>query len=270
MRRSLTFKRSNTNLSEKINKNNNELEFSYEYFAYVRPCMTFINSLPFDLNLSLNDFIMIKLDKNKTENRYDIHPSKLNDRLNFKLTLDYYGKKYKSDYNMPENDLVDIELFEEGNEYAERKNFNLLKLPKEVELEQDIKYTLNLICFSCLSYNITFYSDYIINNRLPYSLWYIPCDKKGIKGIKGDLIGTREKHIENNRLNLISLNNNEEKFIIRSEKSKWSNPFDINTIGVNGAITIDDQVELIRKETSTKSKDIACLISKSRKYCIIT
>ena len=48
---------------------------------------------------------------------------------------------------MPENDLVDIELFEEGNEYAERKNFNLLKLPKEVELEQDIKYTLNLICF---------------------------------------------------------------------------------------------------------------------------
>ena len=266
MRRSLTFKRSNTNLSEKINKNNNELEFSYEYFAYVRPCMTFINSLPFDLNLSLNDFIMIKLDKNKTENRYDIHPSKLNDRLNFKLTLDYYGKKYKSDYNMPENDLVDIELFEEGNEYAERKNFNLLKLPKEVELEQDIKYTLNLICFSCLSYNITFYSDYIINNRLPYSLWYIPCDKKGIKGIKGDLIGTREKHIENNRLNLISLNNNEEKFIIRSEKSKWSNPFDINTIGVNGAITIDDQVELIRKETSTKSKDIACLISKSRKY----
>ena len=262
-----SFKRRNSNLSEMINMKNSEIQFSYEFFVYVRPCLTFINSLPFDLNIIVNDFKQIKLEKNKSENIYNYKPdSTNNNNMSIKIILDYYEKKYKSDYNIPDTDLVNIELFELENENSEKKNFSMVKLPKEVELESDIKYTLNIKGFSCLSYNIIYYCEYIINNRLPYPIWYIPCDKKGLKSLKGELIGTRQKQLPNNRLSFISLNSKENKFIIRSENSKWSNPFDINTIGVNGAITIDDQVENIRKQTSTKSKDIACLISKSQRY----
>ena len=265
--RSNSYKRTNTNATEKINLNNTEFEFSYEYFVYVRPCMTFINLLPFNLNISINDYIKIQLDKNKTENIYDINPQNLNNNhFSLKIILDYYEKKYKSDYNIPDTDLSEIELFEDQNDYAERKVFNMVKLAKEIELENDIKYTLILKGYSCQSYNITFYSDYIINNRLPYPLWCIPCDKNGIKKLKGDIISSREKLLQNNSLNLITLANNEDKFIIRSENSQWSNAFDINTLGVNGAITIDEEVESVQKKKYQKSKDIACLISKSQKY----
>ena len=262
-----SFVRKNTNAMEKINLNSVEFSFSYEFFVYVRPCMTFINSLPFNLNISINDFIKLPLEKNKTENIYDINPEDLNNnQLSFKLNLEYYDKKYKSDYNILEFDLTEIELFEEENDYAEKKIFNLLRIPKEIELEQDIRYTLILKGFSCQSYNLIFYSDYIINNRLPYPLWCIPCDKKGLKNIKNDIIGKKQILLPNNCLNLITLQNNTEMLMIRSEESMWSKPFDINTIGVNGAITIDDQIDTIHNKKCTKSKDIACLISKSRKY----
>jgi hypothetical protein len=118
--------------------------------------------------------------------------------------------------------------------------------------------------YSCLSYNIIFYCDYIVNNRLPYTLWCIPCDKKGIK--QYDIISTKQKILPNNRLSLINTSNNQNKFIIRSEDSQWSQPFDINTIGVNGAITIDEQVDTIHVKKYNKSKNIACLISKSQKF----
>ena len=261
------FARKNTLYSEKINLKNKELEFSYEYFVYVRPSMTFHNSLPFDLDVSINDFIKFKLEKNKSEDIYYINPEKLNNKeLSIKLTLNYYDKKYKSNYHVPKNDLSEIELFEEGNNNSEVKIINMLKLPKEIELDSDIKYTLKLAGFSCKSYNMIFYSDYIINNRLPYDLWCIPCNKKGISSFKNDIIGTIQKVLPKNSLNLITLPNNEDKFIIRSEDSNWSKPFDINSIGVNGAVTIDSQVESVQKEVLTKSKDIACLISKSQKY----
>jgi hypothetical protein len=58
-------KRTNTNISELVNINNSELEFSYEFIVYIRPCMTFINSLPFDLDININDFIKFKLEKVK-------------------------------------------------------------------------------------------------------------------------------------------------------------------------------------------------------------
>ena len=261
------YKRKDTLYTEKVNLQNTELEFSYEYFIYVNPSLTFFNSLPFDLDVSINDFIKFKLEKNKSENTYYINPEKLNDNgLSIKLLLNFYDKKYKSNYHVPKDDLEEIELFEENNNNSEKKYFNMLKLPKEIELDSDIKYTLKLIGFSCKSYNMTFYSDYIINNILPYPLWCIPCNKKGFSGLKKDVIGMIQKELPQNSLNLITLPNNEDKFIIRSENSQWSKPFDINTIGVNGAITIDSEVESVQKKILTKSKDIACLISKSQKY----
>ena len=143
--------------------------------------MTFINSLPFDLDINVNDFIKFKLEKSKKENIYNLHSNNLiQNTINLKIMLYDYEKQYTSDYNIPEDDLVEIELYENQNNYSERTNFNIVKLPKEVELESDIKYTLNLKGYSCLSYNIFFYCDYIINNRLSYPLWCIPCDKKGI------------------------------------------------------------------------------------------
>ena len=261
-----TLKRTNTNISELVNINNTELEFSYEFIVYVRPCMTFINSLPFDLDININDSIKFKLEKNKNENIYDLHSNNLiQNTINLKIILYNYEKQYTSDYNIPEDDLAEIELYEIQNNYSERKNFNIVKLPKEIELESDIKYTLNLKGYSCLSYNIVLYCDYIINNRLSYPLWCIPCDKKGIDNI-GEMIHCKENKLDNNRLSIITLTNNEDKFIIRSENSQWSKPFDINTIGINGAISIDDQVKSFQYQTYTKSKDIACLISKSQKY----
>ena len=261
-----TLKRTNTNISELVNISNSELEFSYEFIVYVRPCMTFINSLPFDLDINVNDSIKFKLEKNKNENIYDLHPNNLiENNINLKIILYDYEKQYTSDYNFTEENLEEIELYEIQNNYSERANFNIVKLPKEVELESDVKYTLNLKGYSCLSYNIFFYCDYIINNRLSYPLWFIPCDKKGIDKV-GEVIGAREKKLEKSRLSIITLTNNEDKFIIRSENSQWSKAFDINTIGINGAISIDDQVKSIQYQTHTKSKDIACLISKSQKY----
>ena len=261
-----TLKRTNTNISEIVNINNSELEFSYEFIVYIRPCMTFINSLPFDLDINVNDSIKFKLEKNKSENIYDMHSNNIiQNNINLKITLYDYEKQYISDYNIPEDDLVEIELYENQNNFTKRTSFNIVKLPKEIELESDIKYTLNLKGYSCLSYNIFFYCDYIINNRLSYPLWCIPCDKKGLDNI-GEMIGIKEKKLENNKLSIITLTNNEDKFIIRSENSQWSKPFDINTIGINGAISIDDQVRSLQYQTYTKSKDIACLISKSQKY----
>ena len=262
------YKRKDTYLSEKINLKSNELEFSYEYFVYVNPSITFFNSLPFDLDVSINDFIKFKLEKNKSENTYYINPEKLNDNgLSIKLILNMYEKRYKSDYHVLKDDLEEIELTEDGNINSdEKKIFNMLKLPKEIELDADIKFTLQLKGFSCKSYIMTFYSDYIINNRLPYTLWCIPCNKKGFSGLKKDIIGTLQKKLPENSLNFITLPYNEDKFIIRSENSQWSKPFDINAIGVNGSITIDSEVENVQKKVTSKSKDIACLISKSQKY----
>jgi hypothetical protein len=118
--------------------------------------------------------------------------------------------------------------------------------------------------YSCLSYNIIFYCDYIVNNRFLYTLWCIPCDKRGIK--QNDIISTKQKILPNNRISLINTSNNENKFIIRSDDSQWSQPFDINTIGVNEAITIDELVDTIHVKKYNKSKNIACFISKSQKF----
>ena len=55
---------------------NTELEFSYEYIIYIHPAITFFNSLPFDLDVSINDFIKFKLEKNKSENSQRYNRSK--------------------------------------------------------------------------------------------------------------------------------------------------------------------------------------------------
>ena len=88
-----SIKRVNTNIQEIQNLNSTEFEFSYEFFVYVRPCMTFVNKLPFKLNLSINDFIKIQLEKNKSENIYDVNPENLKEnQLSLKLVLEYYEK----------------------------------------------------------------------------------------------------------------------------------------------------------------------------------
>ena len=75
------------------NLNSTEFQFSYEFFVYVRPCMTFVNKLPFNLNLSINDFIKFQLEKNKSENIYDVNPENLKEnQLSLKLVLEYYEK----------------------------------------------------------------------------------------------------------------------------------------------------------------------------------
>ena len=33
-----------------------------------------------------------------------------------------------------------------------------------------------------------------------------------------------------------------------SQESQWSSPFDVNSVGVNGVVTIDDQVDSIRNK----------------------
>ena len=63
-----SIKRINTNIQEIQNLNSTEFEFSYEFFVYVLSCMTFVNKLPFNLNLSTNDFNKFQLKKNKSEN----------------------------------------------------------------------------------------------------------------------------------------------------------------------------------------------------------
>jgi hypothetical protein len=106
-----SFKRKNTNISEIVNMKNSEIQFSYEFFVYVRPSLTFINSLPFDLNIIINDFKQVKLEKNKSEHIYYLKPDNINsNNISLKIILDYYEKKYKSDYNIPDTDLVNIEL----------------------------------------------------------------------------------------------------------------------------------------------------------------
>jgi hypothetical protein len=53
--------------------------------------MTFVNKLPFNLNLSINDFIKFQLEKNKSENIYDVNPENLKEnQLSLKLVLEYH------------------------------------------------------------------------------------------------------------------------------------------------------------------------------------
>ena len=55
--------------------------------------MTFVNKLPFNLNLSTNDFNKFQLKKNKSENISDVNPENLKEnQLSLKLVLEYYEK----------------------------------------------------------------------------------------------------------------------------------------------------------------------------------
>ena len=106
-------------------------------------------------------------------------------------------------------------------------NSNIIKIHVKKTPEEKYKhynyFSLKTEQFSTLSCEIKFCFDYIITNRLEYDLLCQPV-VKSIDTSKIDL-NTAIK-IFKKKLNLISVEHQETKLVIKTPESKWSKVFD--------------------------------------------
>ena len=240
-----------TTLDESLN------DFWYEYLVYIRPFATFKNQLPINLSFTHGNSSEKSLKPFKSTFIYsDLREEKEQIRISF----EHNGDKYRSPYIDITNNTF-VELINNDNESKENLFCSVLKSKKRIDYMANLNSDVKLLEFSTSSYEYTFYFKYLIMNKLPNSLWVKPCRKK--KSKKDKIV---ESELKSGNLTIMSQNNNSEtKYILREEKSKWSEPFDLRTINKKGTIEIDTEIEKEEKNI-INTKDISCILSWGKNY----
>ena len=122
-----------------------------------------------------------------------------------------------------------------------------------------------------------FFFDYLFTNRLTKKIWVRPCDTKGITKLTPEQVVQNVVELPPSSLSLLSLPNYETDCVIKDENSPWSQPFNMNTIGVQGVVKLDSTNYPVAPGTISTSQynqnlsfqatnEIACLLSGSDVY----
>ena len=233
-------------------------EINYEYTIHIRPSFIVVNKLPFTLLFSYESQELI-IETLKSEDIYDISI----DNIEVNIKIDYYGIYYKSQI------FTLIEM--ENDQYIDLANENnpiyfkchILKKPLQNKIKKPKSYFLETKEYSINTYEVIFFFDYIVNNRLTKTLWICPCKTK-IKKLKEIEINMKKHELKPSSLSLLSFPDYEPQFSLKDEYSNWSAPFNMNTIGIEGAILLDN---VSNKKISLNSiYEIAVIISNSDLY----
>ena len=269
-------KKNNEGINNNTNNNNNIFDNSllslhsesdipypeddYEYCLYVRPSFRIVNKLPFTLYFIYKDKEAI-IETLGNEDIYEFSTDSVDNEICAKI--DYYGILYKSE-NFRLNDI-------EYEKYIDLKNENntlclkchILKNPLQNKIKKPRSYFLENKSFSIKTYEILFFFDYIINNRTTKSLWICPCRTK-MKKLKEVDINMKKQELKPSTLHLLSFPDYEPQFSIKDESSNWSCPFNMNTVGIEGVIELDN---IISNTYSLKTiNEIAVILSTSDLY----
>ena len=257
----LTINELNTTHTMNNNKLNENLipEINYEYIITIRHPLTIINKLPFTLYFSYNNKnLPIECLEEK-----QIHDFKLNDEKNFiQIKIKYFEKIYSSD----KINLIDIEI----HQYIdlineENKNClkcHLLKRPKDKKIEKPKNYFIETKGYSINTYEIIFFFDYLVNNRLTHPLWI--CPNKDMKKMSKEEIALKSQKLFPTSLNLLSFPDYEYTISIKDENSNWSESFNINVIGVQSSVKLNNQNN--QTESLNLINEIAIIMSSSDIY----
>ena len=231
--------------------------FWYEYLVYIRPFAVFYNQLPINLVFTLGNSNEKKL---KTFKNTYIYNDLRDEDEQVRITFNYDGDKYRSPYFDITNK-NSIELINNDNQTKENLFCCILKSKKKIDFHDNLNNDVTLIEYSTSSYEYTFYFKYLIMNKLPNTLWAKPYRKK--KSKKEKII---EFELKSGSLTLLNHSHiGDNKYIIREENSRWSEPFDLRTINKKGTIEIDTEIEKEEKNI-INTKDISCILSWGKNY----
>ena len=248
--------------SQKENNDNDELlipEINYEYIITVRYSLIIMNKMPLTLFFKYNDK-EINLQPLKKTDLKDFSADKVDNY--FFIKIKYFGTFYSSDKIY----LINKEI----HQYIELKNetdktvlqCHMIKRPEKKVIDKQKNYFVETKGYSINTYEIIFFFDYILNNRLTHELWICPC--KDIKKMSQEEIKKKSKKMFPTSLNLLSFPEYEYKISIRDENSDWSESFNINTIGIQSSIKLKHQFNSIKSYNLIN--EIAIIFSSSELY----
>ena len=235
-------------------------EIDYEYTICIRPSIIIVNKSPFTLYFSHNNR-NVTLETLEKKESYDFGKGSINDDLY--LEIEYYGIFYKS----KPFKLIDmysdkyLDLTNENNQSCLK--CHILKKPIQKIMKKPRSYFLEIKEFSINTYEIIFFFDYIINNRLTKSLWICPCKEK-MKKLKEEEINLKKQELRPTSISILSFPDFEPQFSIKDDSSSWSAPFNMNTVGIEGSLELNNISNLNNSPNSIK--EIAVILSTSEIY----
>ena len=239
----------------------NKIQDGYDYIINIQSCVEFFNSLPFPLIIH-KDGKEIILKPLQTEVFYDLQPEQ--NIASIKISLDYYGKKYESrEFAIRER--IDHLILYCENDNIKEINMHVAKVPCSKKTLAN-NQLLKIEQFSTKSLKYIFFFDYLITNRLNTDILCLSTNNKKFDKKdenKNPIILQKEK------INLITLPENDGKLMIRLNDTEWSDAFEMNTIGIEGVVRINKKINIIsndKKDDLMTSIDIACIITISDNY----
>ena len=231
-------------------------ERNYEYNIYVRPSFKISNKLPFPLYFIYKEQELI-IENLQKEDIYEISSQSMDDEIYIKIN--YYGIEYKSETFR----LNDIEyekyIFLNYESSIYPLQCHILKKPLENQIGKPKSYFLETKGYSINTYELIFFFDYMINNRLTKRIWICPCKTKMSK-LKEDQINLKKLELMPSSLNLFSFPDYEPNFSIKDDNSNWSIPFNMNVVGIQSSI----QLQSINN--NNEINEIAVILSNSDLY----
>ena len=240
-----------------------KIEKSYEYTILIRPCATFVNQIPFDLLYTIENENDKRLTSLQKGNLYNLIPT--DDNTKIKVKVNYYDIIYTSEDFTLCCDMDTMVLTANDKKLV----MKMKKTPKDLSKRFNNRL-LKIAFHSTISTEYTFYFEYLITNRMSNALYLIPNDPKAKgKENKNEIIELTAK-----KVNPLSYPSKETKMMIKTDETSWSKPFDINTQGIDGVISLEKTIDIIstsvdkkKKENKyTTSTDIAILIASSQNY----
>ena len=254
-----------------LNQTNNQLfDYDYEYIIYIRPYLTLVNKTPLPINITTPEGLK-KIDTLEKEAYYT------NDVSNMKFTMEYDNIIYTSQsFSLTdENTYVDLT----SNASVNPIKCHIFRNPVKLTMPSPQKFFCEIKDYSITSYEYTFFFDYLFNNRLTKKIWVRPCDSKGIAKLTPGQINQKVLELQPSSISLLSLPDYETDCTIKDEHSPWSEPFNMNTIGVQGVVKLDttnypvppgtlgtNTNQYNNSKNFQATNEIACLLSGSDVY----
>ena len=279
-----------------------QIEPSYEYEITIRPCLSFTNSIPFNLSYtSIYNTAPVLLTKTAKGIVYNIKPDDTDAEL--VLTLHYNNREYSSSsqgdntfvVNKDNENIIltgSASSTDVNNNLINNNTDNLISTSSSVSLDTEDsllmkskksihelskRYNTRLmkVAFhSTLSVQFLFYFEYLITNRLNIPLFIIPSAAQENKNKESNYTITK---LHPCQVNILSFPTKETKMIIKTLDTSWSTPFDIHTQGMDGVITLEKTIDIISPISPSKDKknkdkqyttstDLAIIISTSKYF----
>ena len=230
--------------------------------------MTIVNKIPFTINISCSEGNKI-IETLQKESFYN------SDIYGVKFTMQYINNVYTSEEFPLKDENIYVNLT--SNASVNPIKCHIFRNPVKLTIPYPQKFYCDLIDYSIQSYEYTFFFDYLFTNRLTKTLWVCPCLSKGISELSPAEVGSKVVELQPSSINLLSLPNYETDCSIKDENSPWSEPFNMNTIGVQGCVKLNSSNYPVAPGMIGKSQynqtgafqatnEIACLLRGSDLY----